>query len=148
MFVVKLSEGGFALTEVASDPPVVKAHDFLAEFQSDERPWEDAWVATVDGQPVAVATTFLQAWNRRMVLWGLYVDKSHRGHGIGRALVDVALEHARAQGARQLWLETQNTNMPAVRAYRRLGFSMVGLDQTLYDGQVAHETALYFARDV
>ncbi len=58
------------------------------------------------------------------------------------------MDRGRRNGARELWLETQNTNMPAVRAYRVMRFDLVGLDRTLYDGVVAHETALYFARSL
>jgi ribosomal protein S18 acetylase RimI-like enzyme len=31
-----------------------------------------------------------------------------------------------------LWLETQNVNYPAVQFYRRMGFRLCGLDETLY----------------
>ncbi|MBB3049223.1 ribosomal protein S18 acetylase RimI-like enzyme [Prauserella isguenensis] len=49
-------------------------------------------------------------------------------------------------GARHVCLETQNTNTPAVHAYRAMGFDIVGLDRTLYDGDAAGETALYLAK--
>jgi hypothetical protein len=54
-----------------------------------------------------------------------------------------------ALGARHLWLETSNLNHPGVAAYRALGFSLTGMDMTLYDGTPAQgEVALFFSRVV
>jgi hypothetical protein len=40
-------------------------------------------------------------------------------------------------------------NVPAVRAYRRLGFALCGLDTTFYRGTpAAGEVALFFTRDL
>ena len=146
--VLEVTAGGdgFELTEVPVTPPVVKSHDFLSELTEPHRVWSHASVAVEGEQVIGFVSTFYQEWNRRQVLWGLYVDVDHRGRGVGRALMEVALDRGRQNGGRQLWLETQNTNVPAIRAYRAMGLALVGLDQTLYDGAVAHETALYFAR--
>jgi len=51
--------------------------------------------------------------------------------------------------ARHIWLETSSLNAPGVAAYRALGFSLSGVDLTLYDGTPAEgETALFFSRPV
>jgi ribosomal protein S18 acetylase RimI-like enzyme len=62
-------------------------------------------------------------------------------------------ERARQRpSARCLWLETQNINYPAVQFYRRMGFRLCGLDETLYrpgmPGLLPAEVALYFSRDL
>jgi ribosomal protein S18 acetylase RimI-like enzyme len=45
------------------------------------------------------------------------------------------------------WLETSNVNLPAVRAYERLGFRLCGLDTSLYEGTPAEgEVALFLCR--
>ncbi|MGI8613542.1 MAG: GNAT family N-acetyltransferase [Nocardioidaceae bacterium] len=143
---VSATARGFRLTEVRVEQPVVKAHDFATELTDPHKWWTEASVACVGGQPVGFMSTVYHSWNRRQLLWGLYVDRHHRGRGIGGALVEVALERGRENLARQLWLETQNTNLPAVRAYQAMGFDLVGLDRTLYAGAAAHDTALYLAR--
>jgi ribosomal protein S18 acetylase RimI-like enzyme len=70
--------------------------------------------------------------------------------GIGRALVEAALEGARQLGARGVWVETQTTNYGAIIFYERTGFSWCGLDTSLYDP--AHvsgdEIAIFFWRAV
>lgn len=145
---VTATDHSFVLTEVAAPAPVVTCHDFVSELTEPDPMWTHAWVAVDGDRVLGIASVAYHRWNRRQILWGLYVDAPHRGRGIGRALVEVALDDAATNGARQLWLETQSTNVSAVRAYRAMGFELVGLDRTLYDGVVAGETALYFARPV
>jgi hypothetical protein len=56
-------------------------------------------------------------------------------------------EHAKAVGARNIWLETSSLNVPGALAYWRLGFQLAGLDLTLYDATPAEgEVALFFSR--
>jgi len=141
-------QAGWQLTEVPVTAPVTKTNSFAAELTSTDRRWTDDVVAVEGGRIVGFAATSYQAWNRRQILWHLYVDRPHRGRGVSRTLLEAVTDMGRRNGARQLWLETQNVNIPAVRAYRALGFQLVGLDTSLYDGDVAHETALYFARPI
>lgn len=143
---VTTSEQGFVISEVPVDSPVTKRHEFVSDLSDPDRMWTDAYVALEGQTAVGFASTVYHPWNRRQVLWQLYVDRRQRGRGVGRRPTDVIEECALVNGARQLWLETQNTNVPAVRAYRAMGFQLVGLDRTLYDGDVSNETALYFAR--
>lgn len=52
----------------------------------------------------------------------LGVHPSARGHGIGRALTETAIERARAQGASHLALHTNELMVVAAAMYERLGF--------------------------
>jgi ribosomal protein S18 acetylase RimI-like enzyme len=62
-------------------------------------------------------------------IWGMFVAPSHRGSGIGRALVLAAIEHARSlPGVRKLQLSVI-TSQPAARAlYHSIGFRSFGID--------------------
>jgi ribosomal protein S18 acetylase RimI-like enzyme len=53
----------------------------------------------------------------------LYVRPAARGTGLGRALVETLLAHARDIGYRELRLDTASWMDDAVRLYARLGFS-------------------------
>jgi ribosomal protein S18 acetylase RimI-like enzyme len=61
------------------------------------------------------------------------VSAPHRGRGLGGALVDALADHARAAGARCLWVETQNVNHPAIQFYLAHGFYLCGFDESFYD---------------
>jgi ribosomal protein S18 acetylase RimI-like enzyme len=56
---------------------------------------------------------------------GIGVVASHRRRGIGRALLDAALEWASARGM-PVVLETRTDNTPAIRLFTRSGFRVVG----------------------
>jgi ribosomal protein S18 acetylase RimI-like enzyme len=95
-----------------------------------------------------IATAF-QEWNRRLIIWHFYVDRSYRKHGIGRLLLDHAMGSGVETGAITAWVETSNLNYPGVQAYCRLGFTIVGLDLTLYSGTLSrNEFAIFLGRTI
>ena len=61
--------------------------------------------------------TGLRAWIEDVV-----VDEAARGRGIGSALNEAALDHARDVGARTVDLTSRPSREAANRLYRRLGF--------------------------
>ncbi|WP_433264994.1 GNAT family N-acetyltransferase [Actinosynnema sp. CS-041913] len=132
---------GFALEPVPVDPPLVKVYP----PDEDDLP-TDGFVA-VDDELRGFVSLEIVGWHRRLVLRQVTVAPSHRGRGIGRRLVELALDYGRANDARTAWLETSNVNVPAIRAYQRMGFALCGLDTTLYRGTPAEgEIALYLAK--
>ena len=50
------------------------------------------------------------------------VADSHKGRGLGRALMAACVERARAAGAPRLYLETNSALKPAMALYRGFGF--------------------------
>ncbi len=137
----------FALEEVPVQPPLRK--EFPLEGELGEGPeWEHCLVAESEGGVVGFAAFAHGHWNRRTELWHLYVAPSHRGRGVGRALIDAVMAHAHAAGMRCIWLETSTLAYPAIAFYQRMGFALCGLDTSLYDPErvPAGEVALYFAR--
>jgi ribosomal protein S18 acetylase RimI-like enzyme len=53
----------------------------------------------------------------------LYVVATRRGRGLGRALMEAALEHARDRGADHIDLSTSEDDVAARTLYESLGFS-------------------------
>jgi ribosomal protein S18 acetylase RimI-like enzyme len=150
VYEVAAGDVGFGLRLVAVDPPLVKV--FPVE---EDGPGEDGAEADVheimavdaDGTPVGFVAVGVEEWNRRLVVHQVTVAPAHRGRGIGGELMRRALAHGRERGARTAWLEVTSVNVPAVRAYRRMGFRLCGLDTTLYTGTESEgETALFMAR--
>ncbi len=56
----------------------------------------------------------------------LYVQPRHQGKGLGRALLEQGLNHARAAGETSVWLTSNSENTPAIAFYLRQGFESVG----------------------
>ena len=52
----------------------------------------------------------------------LAVSAPYRGHGVATALVKMAIDAMAQRNADEIVLETEETNIPAMRLYERLGF--------------------------
>lgn len=95
---------------------------------------------------VGVAICERQDWNRSLWLWEFHLDPQVRGQGIGRRLMEGVIAMAAAAGLRVIVAETQNTNVPAIRFYRRMGFTLDGIDLSYYDD--SDEVAFFMKRFV
>jgi ribosomal protein S18 acetylase RimI-like enzyme len=89
----------------------------------------------------------LHKWNMRWEVIHLYVGPEYRGCGLGTGLLRAAEELATSAGAREIWVEAQNTNPKACCFYSRFGFRLTGLDTTLYaaETQAFPQTALFYS---
>jgi ribosomal protein S18 acetylase RimI-like enzyme len=56
------------------------------------------------------------------LLEDLFVAAEARGHGVGRALVELAVERARLRGCRRIELDVNDANDAALALYRSFGF--------------------------
>jgi len=88
------------------------------------------------GEVVGLAAAEYTEWNRRVTLHHLYVDRKHRKMGTGRRLLQSVIDWSCTTPARCVWVETQNTNYPAIQFYRKSGFTLCGFDASLYDSEV------------
>lgn len=60
------------------------------------------------------------------------VDPEMRGHGLGRAMMESAIEKSRDAGAEEMVLEVRVTNVPAIALYKSLGFVPVYIRKNYY----------------
>lgn len=152
VYEVAAGDIGFGLRLVPVDPPLVKVFPDDGDAGETATGPDEAGVHEIvavdsDGSLRGFVAVAHERWNRRLVVRQITVDSAHRGRGIGGELMRRALAHGRAVGARTAWLEVASVNVPAVRAYRRMGFRLCGLDTTLYTGTASEgETALFMAR--
>ena len=77
----------------------------------------------VNGALIGVLTFQTQGRDREIST--LYAAESRRG--IGKALVEAAVDLARADGCARIWLVSTNDNVDALRFYQRRGFRLVEL---------------------
>jgi ribosomal protein S18 acetylase RimI-like enzyme len=147
IFDVQLAPRRIELVERSLATPRVKRYPIEDAFAAWST-WDTAFVADDQGI-VGFAAVEHEAWHARLVLWHLYVSPQRRRCGIGRALIERVETHGRSLGAHHVWLETTNVNVPGITAYERLGYSLCGLDRTVYDTlPYADETALYLAKSL
>ena len=73
------------------------------------------------------------------------VARKQRGRGFARPLLDLNLRRLAGLGARTVFLEVDENNMPARALYRRAGFADVGRRNSYYQSGAA---ALILRRDL
>lgn len=104
----------------------VRYWSFWGAYQGEKR---------VGGAAVAFKTEGLGLLEGRQdlaLLWDLRVAPRARRQGVGVALFQAVEGWARAQGCRQLKVETQNVNLPACRFYAQQGCHLGGIWRFAY----------------
>jgi ribosomal protein S18 acetylase RimI-like enzyme len=64
------------------------------------------------------------------VLYDIVVDPAHRGHGVGRTLLEATLAALGARGVARVVLSTAERNEPAQRLFARAGFRRTMIEMT------------------
>jgi GNAT superfamily N-acetyltransferase len=104
--------------------------DFPLVAEDDSRPVGLAWVR-IDPADAEVAELY-QVW----------VDPTYRRRGVGRLVVDSALDWARTAGVRQMVLSVALGPSSALDFYRRLGFIEVGEPVPLRTGSTSRKQTM------
>ncbi|BCH20270.1 ribosomal-protein-alanine acetyltransferase [Mesorhizobium sp. L-8-10] len=77
------------------------------------------------------------------------VARAHRRQGLGWQLMDAVLRELHSERAEALFLEVDESNVPAVHLYRRLGFQEVGRRPAYYQtADKGRSGALVMRRDL
>jgi diamine N-acetyltransferase len=114
-----------------------KVTDFDGYLADPER---ELFLAEVDGQAVGYAMLILGEPTDENVkasitlhptceLSKLYVRPGHQGSGVSTALVDTAIQYARADRREGMWLGVNEENARANAFYEKSGFAKVGVKQ-------------------
>jgi len=120
--------GGAALSWL--DPPSRAEVDGLLDDLARRLP-RDAGVRMVREGPRVVAFGYWRRYDRPSLAANADLEKvlvagSHRGRGLGRALVEGLVEDARQARVEALTLDVRGDNLVAIALYERLGFAECG----------------------
>ncbi|HWM87904.1 MAG TPA: GNAT family N-acetyltransferase [Kofleriaceae bacterium] len=104
--------------------PIAQPVDALAaRMRAEQVDLHLSRVICVDGEPAGLC--LLAQRGRRVRVAAMGVASSRRGLGLGRALIDEAIDIARAAGADRLLLEVIASNPAALGLYRSAGFRQI-----------------------
>jgi ribosomal protein S18 acetylase RimI-like enzyme len=85
------------------------------------------FIAEVDGEVVGNAEVRRHVGRQSHVgIMGMSVKSSFRRIGIGARLLEEMISEAKKQGLRVITLQVNETNLPAIALYRKLGFKETG----------------------
>lgn len=136
---------GVALPEAILAPYLARTFSPAAFQLMIADPEEMVWVAIVDGQLSGYAKLVIAPLpsdrhrSAAVELHTLYIDRQHRGSGLGKALLGQALAWAHSQEYAIMWLCVWQKNDEARTFYARLGFVIVGTTAVPVDGVVFHD---------
>ncbi len=84
---------------------------------------EGTFIVTFDGRSAATCCTIPPtSTERRAELGWLSVSPEHQGRGLGRQVCLAVLHFARQKGYAEIYLNTDDWRLPAVKTYLDLGF--------------------------
>lgn len=124
---------------IAATPQTERAYGSFLGTQLDE-PNIVVLVAERDGEVVGYTyagvegTDYMALRGPAGVVHDIVVDPAHRGHGVGRVLLDATLEALEAKGAPRIVLSTAERNEPAQRLFARAGFRRTMIEMTRESG--------------
>jgi GNAT superfamily N-acetyltransferase len=128
------------------DAPSAFGSTFAREEGFTDREWADRLSAGAESptqlpliaehgeRPIGLAWARIDPDDREVAaLYQVWVDPEHRHGGVGRLMIDEALDWARSVGARQILLSVALGPGSAFEFYRRLGFVEIGAPVPLRD---------------
>jgi ribosomal protein S18 acetylase RimI-like enzyme len=75
---------------------------------------------------------------KNWILNDLYVEANYRKQGVGRKLIEAAMQFAKGEGATYIQLETMPDNITAQRLYESIGFTQYNP----FEGELVYKIAL------
>ncbi len=106
----------------------------IAEFVLDNGARGQIWLAEQGDRLIGCTAIALREGNRGQLRWVL-VDPSARGRGMGKQLVNSAMEYCRKEGCNSVFLETTDGLPESQTLYEKLGFAVTSESvEELWDG--------------
>ncbi len=97
------------------------------------------------GDLVGFLDAQVQLSQKRLWIFNLVIHRPERQHGMGTSLLKVAQRWAMQQGLRQIMLEMQTKNQPAISFAQKHGFQFCGYNELYYP---SGDIALFFSRTI
>lgn len=144
----------FSLKLKKLDHVFVKEHDYsdstiLAHYNEiASQGW--SYGAFANHELIGFIIGEVQPWNSTLVIREFGVSPARRKQGVGGALLKTVLERAQKDELRGILCETQTTNVSAIRLYQKYGFTIQGLDLSLYSNHDPErgEVAVFLRRSI
>lgn len=111
----------------------------VAEARLDQPGRSRVWFAELDGKPVG-CSALVDRGEVGQLRWVVLLPEA-RGTGAGRKLVELALDHARSCGHREVFLETTDGLVSSMAIYEKVGFETTDAHvERLWHGDGVHVT--------
>ena len=118
-----------------------------ALYDPDSNPKLLLYIAEWDAQFAGSIRLFPGQQNtylRHVAQLGMFVEARHRRKGVGTALLSTSIQWAKKQNLEKITLSVFSTNIPAIRLYKKFGFSIEGTRKYQYknDGKYSDQVLM------
>lgn len=115
---------------------------FLTCFRADYKGW------VIEEEKVVIGFVIVSLQPEECHVLNLCVSRAQQSKGLGRKLMDYALEQAKKSGTIIAYLEVRRSNSRAISLYRKMQFHLVGERKNYYPTVSGQEDALIFAKSL
>ncbi|CAG7617884.1 GNAT family N-acetyltransferase [Paenibacillus allorhizosphaerae] len=91
----------------------------------------DCFVAEADGATIGVYVLLPTRPDTTEIV-NVAVDERHQGRGVGKQLVNHAIQTAKAQGYKTIEIGTGNSGVGQLALYQKCGFRITGVDRDFF----------------
>lgn len=110
-------------------------------YDYDELAADHVFVGAYDGEKCVGLAILADDMYKYMYLDDLKVSQAYRKRGIGKALMEKALEVAHQRNYHGIYTIGQDNNVSACKFYLKLGFEIGGFDNRIYRGTSQEDKA-------
>lgn len=110
-------------------------------YDYDELAKDHVFVGAYDGGKCVGLAILADDMFKYMYLDDLKVSREYRGRGVGRALIEKAMEAARERNYNGIYTIGQDNNVGACKFYLNAGFEIGGFDNRVYRGTSQEDKA-------
>ena len=88
-------------------------------------------VAEVNGEIVGGGSAIIKegktynTFGQYSFLGFMYVEPAYRGQGVNKLIIEKLVEWSREKGLKEIRLHVYSDNLPAIRAYEKVGFKKI-----------------------
>jgi GNAT superfamily N-acetyltransferase len=125
-------EQGIITTERPFDETLVTEHfhyyDLAERIRDDDA---EVLVAEADDTVVGGGSAIIKEgkpyniFSRYSFLGFMYVDPAYRGQGINKLIIEKLIEWSHEKGLKEIRLQVYSDNLPAIKAYEKVGFKKI-----------------------
>lgn len=101
------------------------------------------YALTLNGKLIGFAVLMLA--DTECQLLNIAIDPAYHNQGYGSFFMNDLIQSARAERANDLFLEVRVTNQPAIKLYKKMGFTVIGERKDYYQTKTGREDAKVLA---
>ena len=110
------------------------SHDTISSYLKDAIVLGSIADQSTDGV-VAISPLSAQSWEIKNIA----VAPSSQGKGLGKALLQAAIDACITRGAHEVWIGTGNSSINQLGLYQKMGFRMAELDRGFFERNYKEE---------